>query len=93
MDDIDISLSMILMANSRIPYKELAEKFNMSVNSIHKRVKSLVDLEVIQGFKSKLGFSNFPGLTNIVIFGHSVIKQKKQLISKLGENKFIYNVY
>ncbi len=92
MDEIDISLSMILMGNSRIPYKELAEKFNMSVNSIHKRVKALVDLEVIQGFKAKLGFTNFPGLTNIIIFGHSNIRQKKQLINKLGENEYIYNV-
>ncbi|MFX1385776.1 MAG: AsnC family transcriptional regulator [Promethearchaeota archaeon] len=92
MDEIDISLSMMLMVNSRIPYKELAEKFEMSVNSIHKRVKSLVDLEVIQGFNTKLGFPNFPGITNIVIFGHSDIRQKKQLINKLGENEHIYNV-
>ncbi len=92
MDEIDISLSLALMVNSRIPYKELAEKFNMSVNSIHKRVKSLVDLEVIQGFKAKLGFPNFPGITNIVIFGHSDLRQKKQLINKLGENEYIYNV-
>ena len=92
MDEIDISLSMSLLANSRIPYKELAERFNMSVNSIHKRVKSLVDLEVIQGFRTKLGFPNFPGITNIVIFGHSELRQKKQLINKLGNNEYIYNV-
>ena len=92
MDEIDISLSMILIANSRIPYKELAEKFDMSVNSIHKRVKSLVDLAVIQGFRAKLGFTNFPGITNIIIFGLSDLRQKKQLINKLGENEYIYNV-
>lgn len=92
MDAIDISLSMILIANSRIPYKELAEKFEMSVNSIHKRVKSLVELGVIRKFISKLGFANFPGITNIIIFGNSNIKQKKQLINKLGENEYIYNV-
>jgi len=92
MDEIDISLSLMLMVNSRIPYKELAEKFNMSVNSIHKRVKSLVDLEVIQGFKAKLGFPNFPRITNIIIFGISDLRQKKQLINKLGENEYIYNV-
>ena len=92
MDEIDISLSMILMANSRIPYKKLAEKFDMSVNSIHKRVKSLVDLAVIQGFRAKLGFTNFPGITNIIIFGLSDLRQKKQLINKLGENEYIYNV-
>ncbi|MFX0024741.1 MAG: AsnC family transcriptional regulator [Candidatus Hermodarchaeota archaeon] len=92
MDEIDISLSLILMVNSRIPYKELAEMFNMSVNSIHKRIKSLVDLGVIQKFKAKLGFPNFPGITNILIFGFSNVKQKKQLINKLGENEYIYNV-
>ncbi len=92
MDEIDISLSLILMVNSRIPYKELAEKFDMSVNSIHKRVKNLVDLGVIKGFRAKLGFPNFPGITNIIIFGFSNIRQKKQLINKLGENEYIYNV-
>ncbi len=92
MDEIDISISLILMTNSRIPYKELAEKFNMSVNSIHKRVKSLVDLGVIKRFKTKLGFPNFPGITNIIIFGFSNVKQKKHLINKLGENEYIYNV-
>ena len=92
MDDIDISISLNLMANSRMPYKELAEKFDMSVNSIHKRVKNLVDLGVIQRFRAKLGFANFPGITNIIIFGFSNIRQKKQLISKLGENENIYNV-
>ncbi|MFX1570831.1 MAG: winged helix-turn-helix transcriptional regulator [Promethearchaeota archaeon] len=92
MDEIDISLSMILMANSRIPYKELAETFDMSVNSIHKRIKSLVDLGVIQNFRAKLGFTNFRGITNILIFGYSDLRQKKQLINKLGANEYIYNV-
>jgi len=92
MDEIDIALSMILMANSRRAYRELAEIFNMSVNSIHKRIKSLVDLGIIQGFRARLGFTNFPGITNIVIFGISDVKQKKELINKLGESEFVYNV-
>ncbi|MFX1379053.1 MAG: winged helix-turn-helix transcriptional regulator [Promethearchaeota archaeon] len=92
MDEIDISLSMALMVNSRIPYKELAEKFDMSVNSIHKRIKNLVDLGVIQRFNAKLGFPNFPRIANIIIFGFSNLRQKKLLINKLGENENIYNV-
>ena len=92
MDEIDISLSMMLMANSRIPYKDLAEMFNMSVNSIHKRINSLVELDVIQAFKARLGFANFQGITNIIIYGISEVRQKKQLIDKLGENEYIYNV-
>lgn len=92
MDEIDLALCLMLMANSRTSYKDLADNFDMSVNSIHKRVKSLVELEVIQGFKARLGFPNFPGLTNIVIFGISEVKQKRQLINNLGENEYIYNV-
>ena len=92
MDTIDFSISMLLMVNSRIPYKELAEIFKMSVNSIHKRVKSLVELGVIQNFKTRLGFSNFPNTTNVVMFGTPEGKNKKTLINSIGENECIYNV-
>ncbi|GAG57638.1 unnamed protein product, partial [marine sediment metagenome] len=33
MDQIDFTLCMMLMWNSRTPYRELAETFKMSVNS------------------------------------------------------------
>lgn len=59
---------MLLMANSRTPYKQLADVFHISVNSIHKRVKSLVELGIIQNFKARLGFANFPTISNIVMF-------------------------
>ncbi len=92
MDEIDFSISMLLMVNSRIPYRELAEIFNMSVNSIHKRVKALVDLGVIQKFKARLGVINFPNISNIIMFGTPDVKDKKKLINKLGANEYIYNV-
>ena len=92
MDEIDFSISMLLMVNSRIPYRELAEIFNMSVNSIHKRVKALVDLGVIQKFKARLGVINFPNISNIIMFGTPDVKNKKKLINKLGASEYIYNV-
>ena len=94
MDEIDFTLSLLLIANSRVSYRELAETFKMSVNSIHKRVKSLVNLGVIQNFKTRFGFGNFPNVTNIVMFGtlSPNIKNKKTLINTLGENEYIYNV-
>ena len=84
MDEIDFSISMLLMANSRMPYKNLAEIFRISVNSIHKRIRSLVDLKIIQGFKARLGFANFPNVSNILMFGIPNIKDKK------GEEPIIY---
>ena len=80
------------MSNSRIPYKEFADMFHISVNSIHKRIKSLVDLKIIQGFKARLGFANFINITNIVMFGIPNVKNKKELMDELGRNENVYNV-
>jgi DNA-binding Lrp family transcriptional regulator len=92
MDEIDIKICMLLMANSRTPYKEFAELFHISVNSIHKRIRSLVDLKIIQGFKARLGYSNFLNVSNIVMFGIPNVKNQKELLRVLGENENIYNV-
>jgi len=92
MDEIDVALSMVLMANSRTPYRELAEFFNMSVNSIHKRVKTMVDLGIIQNFHTHLSLLNFPTVVNVVIFGISKARDKKGSIEKLGKSEYIYNV-
>ncbi|MFW9826585.1 MAG: winged helix-turn-helix transcriptional regulator [Candidatus Thorarchaeota archaeon] len=91
MDDIDLFISMMLMGNSRIPYKELANTFGMSVNSIHKRVKSMVDLGIIKNFNTKISLSYFPNTSNVILFGVSRAKNAELLIDKLGENEFIYN--
>ena len=92
MDEIDISLSFMLMANSRISYSELADIFKMSVNSIHKRVKSLVDLGIIQKFRTRLGFSYFPNTINVIMFGITKARNKKRLLDRLGHHKCVYNV-
>ncbi|MBY8980005.1 MAG: winged helix-turn-helix transcriptional regulator, partial [Candidatus Lokiarchaeota archaeon] len=92
MDEIDLKISKLLMANSRTPYKQLADNFHISVNSIHKRVKSLVQQGVIQHFKARLGIANFPNISNIVMFGVPNVKDKKLLLEQLGENEFIYNI-
>jgi len=92
LDEIDLKILMLLMANSRTPYKQLADEFHISVNSIHKRVKLLVQLGVIKHFKARLGIANFPNISNIVMFGIPNVKDKKLLLDQLGENEFIYNI-
>jgi len=92
MDEIDFMISMHLMVDSRAPYRELADCFNMSVNSIHKRVKSMVDLGVIQNFNTRLSFINFPNIVNVIAFGISKTKDPKATIENLGTHECIYNV-
>ena len=92
MDEIDFKISMLLMSNSRTPYKEFADMFHISVNSIHKRIKSLVDSKIIQGFKARLGFANYFNRTNIIMFGIPNAKDKKELMEELGRNENLYNI-
>ena len=93
MDEIDYALCMMLMWNSRTPYRELAENFQMSVNSIHKRVKTMVNLGIIDKFVTFLNLPVFePYVSNLVMFGDSMAKNVKDLIEKLGVNENIYTV-
>ena len=41
---------MLLSANSRSSYAELAEKLNLSVNAIHKRIQLLIEKGIIRRF-------------------------------------------
>jgi DNA-binding Lrp family transcriptional regulator len=92
MDEIDFTISLMLIANSRMPYRELAEMLKMSVNSVHKRVKSLVEIGVIQNFQTKLGYLFFPNTINVTMFGETPTKNRKTLMDKLGNHECIYNV-
>jgi len=91
MDKIDFTICMMLMSNSRIPYRELAELFNMSVNSIHKRIKSMVELGIIQNFNTKLSLLNFPNTVNVVMFGRTRKENKADLLQNLGNHESIFN--
>ena len=92
MDEIDFGLCMSLVVNSRIAYRELAETFNMSVNSIHKRIKSLAESGVLHNFNTKLSFLNFPNTVNAIMFGNSKVENKDELLDKLGRHECIFNV-
>jgi len=93
MDEIDFAICMMLVWNSRTPYRELAETFKMSVNSIHKRVKAMVKLGIIDKFVTNLNLPAYNTTTsNIVMFGTSKAKIIQGLIEKLGANENIYTV-
>ena len=47
MDEIDFIILKKLIENSRVTYRELAEIIGMSITTIHKRMKSLVDDGII----------------------------------------------
>ena len=50
MDEIDFIILKKLMENSQVTYRELAEIIDMSITTIHKRIKNLVDDGIINTF-------------------------------------------
>lgn len=41
MDQTDIAISNMLLANSRLSYREMADNLGISANAVHKRIRSL----------------------------------------------------
>ncbi|KXB00452.1 hypothetical protein AKJ42_00765 [candidate division MSBL1 archaeon SCGC-AAA261C02] len=50
LDEIDRKLLNLLQENSKLPYAELGERLGISSSGVHKRVKRLVEEDVIKRF-------------------------------------------
>ena len=82
MDKTDMSLIMLLSANSRLSYAELAEKLNLSVNAIHKRIQSLIETGVIRTFTAKVSLLSANAIV-VFISGTSQLGSFQDLPAKL----------
>lgn len=89
MDKTDIILVMQLLNNSRMSNRELAEKLNLSVNAVHKRIQTLKELGVIRKFTAKANLFSLGGVT-IQIFGISTALSFEELPEKLHKNNCVY---
>ena len=91
MDEIDLKIQQILLANSRLTYKELAEKLDMSVSSVHKRIRSMEEDKIITAFNARpsiLALNYLPILT----FGTSTAKSIDSVCKELGEHESIISI-
>jgi DNA-binding Lrp family transcriptional regulator len=89
MDKTDVILCQLLLANSRMPYRELAEKLNLSVTAVHNRIQILIEIGIIRKFTTKLSFISKGG-TPILFFGTSKTTQIRELSTKLEKHGCIY---
>jgi len=56
-NDMDIKILQILAPNARLPITEIANKLHTTSIVVKNRIKKLIKLGVIQGFRTKLDFS------------------------------------
>jgi DNA-binding Lrp family transcriptional regulator len=88
-DKTDVILCQLLLANSRLSYRELADKLNLSVTAVHNRIQTLIDQGVIRKFTAKPSIFATEAI-HILIFGTSKAPSIKDLKGKLNQNNQIY---
>jgi Lrp/AsnC family transcriptional regulator, leucine-responsive regulatory protein len=89
MDKTDVILIQLLLVNSRLSYGELAEKLNLSVNAVHKRIQSLIESGVIRKFSAKVS-GLAVNCVNVFISGSSQLSSFQDLPETLRKNGSIY---
>ena len=89
MDKTDVILCQLLLANSRLPYRELAEKLNLSVTAVHNRIQSLIEMGIIRKFNTKISLFTKNGV-HVLIFGTSKTNSISGLNPKLEKQGSIY---
>ena len=90
MDKTDVILCELLLVNSRVSYRELGEKLNLSVTAVHNRVQSLIEMGVIRRFNAKVSLFAIKGSVLIFIFGTSKANSIHDLSPKLQKHGSIY---
>jgi DNA-binding Lrp family transcriptional regulator len=61
---------MMLLANSRTSYRDLAERLGLSVNAVHKLIQAMVEEGIIRAFTARISLSALNALT-VIIYGRS----------------------
>ena len=89
MDNIDVALIQMLLANSRRSYGELAEQLGLSVNAVHKRIQALIEAGIIRKFTAKVSTLAANGI-NVFISGTSQLATMQNLPDKMRTQGSIY---
>ena len=89
MDTTDMKLIMMLSANSRLSYAQLAENLSLSVNAVHKRIQLLLEIGVIKKFTAKISLYASNAII-VFISGVSELPSVQDLPEKLKRQGSIY---
>lgn len=88
MDETDISLILMLLQNSRSPYRELAEKMSLSINAVHRRIQELINNGVIRHFTTAFNLSALGGLS--VLVSGRCDSEVSKICDQIGAHEYTY---
>lgn len=95
LDDVDLRILELLVRDARMSFREVARELDLSVATVHNRVKKLMAEGVIKGFApiidySKLGY-DLTALILIQAEGSRLVEVENEL-SKLEDACVVYDV-
>jgi DNA-binding Lrp family transcriptional regulator len=85
MDETDLRLLAILNGNSRMPFRELAEKLGISVQAVHRRAQDLTETHVIASFTANLSIKYLKAVP-VGVFGISRANNLQEVLNELGNH-------
>jgi len=95
LDELDLKILRILQEDARVSYREIAKKLNVSVGTVHNRVKKMESEGYIKGYSAilspyKLGFD----VTAVILMqveGPHIVEIEQEL-AKYKEVGCIYDI-
>jgi DNA-binding Lrp family transcriptional regulator len=82
-------LCQLLLGNSRLSYRELAEKLDLSVTAVHNRIQTLIEMGIIRKFNASLSVLTQNAI-HVFIYGYSKANPISNLNAKLETQGSIY---
>lgn len=89
MDRTDIALCKLLLANSRIPIRELADKLDLSVAAVHARIQGLQEAGIVKAFTARLNLEVL-GATLVLVWGASNAPSNEEVLARLAKDDHVY---
>lgn len=86
MDETDIALCRYLIYNSRMPYSDLAKAVDISVQSAHRRVQSLVEEGIIGKFTAAFAPRAYQAAW-VLIYGRSEAPSVSKVLEELNNDR------
>ncbi len=85
MDEVDRKLLILIGANPRIPYNDLARKLGISRQAVHHRFHALTGMGVIKGTRASISIPYLNAIP-VTVFGRSRASSYGGTLDRLGTN-------
>lgn len=87
MDDTDRKILLLISADPRIHFRELAKRLGISTQAVHHRVRIMTKIGVIQGITADISIYYLDAVP-VMVFGRSKTASIEETLTKLGESEF-----